>query len=108
MYGPEFLSEDLLRRHVPESPGRTPAWVQAEIRLRLERLGEAEVEDLHEVSVTAIMADVQVLGFDVTVDQVSRVRLAQGVTGLLQPVRRSPRFDRPELVDEVFGVDACQ
>ncbi len=40
--------------------------------------------------------------------QGTRVRLAEGMAHLLEPVHRAPRLDGPELIDEVFEIHSLQ
>jgi hypothetical protein len=80
------LTERLLGRHVV---GRPEHRARARLRgLRVLHLGDAEIEDLHEVRVVRAPHDVEVVGLDVAVDDADLVRRREAVGDLHRDVER--------------------
>ena len=90
----ERAAAGLLRRHVPDGPhhraglrGLRGRGVGDLVRLLLEELGEAEVEDLE----GPVLRDHHVFGLEVPVDDPGRVRLGEAVRELVAQVEQPPR-----------------
>ena len=60
----------------------TPAWVSASpARLRLRHLGDAEVEDLHDVALPVALDEHDVLGLEIAVHDARGVRVLERRAG---------------------------
>ena len=71
-------------------PKMTPAWVLA-CRLRLGDLGDAEVEDLHDVALAVAFDQHDVLRLEVTVDDAGGVRVLERAQHLAHDAERARR-----------------
>src|SRR5262249_22753851 len=71
-------------------------------------LDEPEIEDLHEVPVEAVAADVDVRGLDVPVDEAALVGLGERVTGLPEDVDGALRRERAEFAPQRLAVEALE
>ena len=101
-------AEHLLGRH---PAGRSESHLgrrEALLRRFAHRTREAEVEHLDEVDVATEAAQEQVRGLQVAMDEPVRVRLAERVAHLGEPMHDATRLDGAEAIHEMLGVQAVQ